>query len=147
MSIADQEGNEMEEDSILDCPTCGSSMLKIMINRPDTTITIDHCRTCEGYWFDGLELEKVVKEDIVVEEFDLGSSDVHEANFHCPRCSGVMETKVLFDVRVDRCIDCNGMWLDKGELMDIQERYRASLNDNTLLQLINDILLKTEAPA
>ena len=40
----------------------------------------------------------------------------------CPRDGNTLETiKYEADIEVDRCPHCHGMWLDKGELEQIQE--------------------------
>ncbi len=128
------------EDHDIYCPKCEKTMKKIIISRPAGPITIDHCNICDGYWFDGLELEKIITDKESRDSFFLDPSEVHEAHFHCPRCSSMVETKLLFDVRVDKCVECEGIWLDKGELTDIQKRYRTSMNENVILDVIYDLL-------
>jgi RNA polymerase-binding transcription factor DksA len=34
----------------------------------------------------------------------------------CPRCGGTLAEAEYHHVRIDRCPDCRGVWLDKGEL-------------------------------
>ena len=34
----------------------------------------------------------------------------------CPRCGGTLVESEFHHVRLDRCPDCDGVWLDKGEL-------------------------------
>ncbi|MBN2456360.1 MAG: zf-TFIIB domain-containing protein [Sedimentisphaerales bacterium] len=34
----------------------------------------------------------------------------------CPVCKNAMITLELFDVEIDHCTDCGGIWLDAGEL-------------------------------
>lgn len=133
----------MTNEDMINCPKCHEKMRILYISRPDGHIVIDQCERCEGYWFDGLELEKVITEEMVTEYFPLDPSNVNEAQFNCPRCQGKMETKLLFDVRVDKCLDCDGIWLDRGELREIQFRYMHSLNDNEFMNLIRDLI--TEA--
>ena len=135
----------MAKEDVISCPKCQEKMKILIISRPDGHIVIDQCEKCEGYWFDGLELEKIVTEEMASEFFLLDSSEVDEASFPCPRCKGHMETQLLFEVRVDKCLFCNGLWLDKGELREIQFRYVNSLNDSDLLQLIKDLLIESKA--
>jgi Zn-finger nucleic acid-binding protein len=35
---------------------------------------------------------------------------------HCPKCPGELETYTFQGFVLDRCHDCGGIWLDKGEL-------------------------------
>jgi hypothetical protein len=34
----------------------------------------------------------------------------------CPKCGGQLEEVEFHHVKIDRCTDCSGVWLDKGEL-------------------------------
>ncbi|MGA8912319.1 MAG: zf-TFIIB domain-containing protein [Nitrososphaeraceae archaeon] len=37
----------------------------------------------------------------------------------CPNCSNTMQEKKRFDVDIDYCPVCKGVWLDKGEMNKI----------------------------
>jgi Zn-finger nucleic acid-binding protein len=39
-----------------------------------------------------------------------------EADTHCPKCPGKLESYTFQGIALDRCHECGGMWLDKGEL-------------------------------
>ena len=39
----------------------------------------------------------------------------------CPKCGMQLEELPLDDVRVDKCLSCEGLWLDKGELEVIRQ--------------------------
>jgi tRNA(Ile2) C34 agmatinyltransferase TiaS len=39
-----------------------------------------------------------------------------EAETHCPKCPGKLESYTFQGIALDRCHECGGMWLDKGEL-------------------------------
>ncbi len=38
------------------------------------------------------------------------------AKTRCPRCGVRLTTKTIHDVEIDECPECQGIWLDKGEL-------------------------------
>jgi hypothetical protein len=38
----------------------------------------------------------------------------------CPKCGAQLEEFALGDVRVDKCLSCEGIWLDAGELETIR---------------------------
>jgi hypothetical protein len=40
----------------------------------------------------------------------------------CPKCGMQLEEVAFGDVSVDKCFNCEGMWLDKGELERIQTK-------------------------
>src|SRR3989304_4664117 len=44
------------------------------------------------------------------------------AHMHCPKCGEHLVTKEHFDVTIDECPACEGMWLDKGELEQLARR-------------------------
>lgn len=39
----------------------------------------------------------------------------------CPKCGHGLEEVSLEEVRVDRCTNCSGIWLDAGELEAVQK--------------------------
>ena len=45
----------------------------------------------------------------------------------CPRCGGRMRVRREWDVEVDVCISCEGVWLDHGELEQLEDQ--ADLDD------------------
>lgn len=59
----------------------------------------------------------------------------------CPVCGGEMRTVSRYDVEIDICNNCKGVWLDRGELNKIVNSVSAiydslheSLPDDTLYQ-------------
>ena len=40
----------------------------------------------------------------------------------CPKCGMNLDTITLGNVHVDKCFNCEGMWLDKGELEALQSK-------------------------
>jgi Zn-finger nucleic acid-binding protein len=40
----------------------------------------------------------------------------------CPKCGMQLEEIAFGDVHVDKCFNCEGLWLDKGELDTIQKK-------------------------
>jgi uncharacterized protein len=49
---------------------------------------------------------------------------------HCPRCAGVVLDELDRNgVTVDRCANCRGIWLDRGELEKLIARATAELED------------------
>lgn len=43
----------------------------------------------------------------------------NEKTIRCPRDGGRMEQERIGSVRIDRCPQCGGIWLDKGELEQV----------------------------
>jgi tRNA(Ile2) C34 agmatinyltransferase TiaS len=78
---------------------------------------------------DTLRLVERAKEDIYFAERDreiierlrrqLRKIENAEPSVRCPKCPGKMESYTFEGFVVDRCQQCGGMWLDKGELEGI----------------------------
>ena len=41
---------------------------------------------------------------------------------NCPRCNSVLSVEKFKDVEIDRCSNCQGMWLDFQELDQLEDR-------------------------
>lgn len=44
-----------------------------------------------------------------------------EVDLYCPRCEVIMRKIEKHDVIIDVCPECNGMWLDDGEIDKLVE--------------------------
>jgi tRNA(Ile2) C34 agmatinyltransferase TiaS len=76
-----------------------------------------------------MRLVERAKEDIyfaerdrqVLEKLRAGLRKVEKAAHerHCPNCSSLLESYTFEGFLLDRCRDCGGVWMDKGELEGI----------------------------
>src|SRR5919109_1171306 len=48
--------------------------------------------------------------------------DKAKAETHCPKCHGTFESYTFQGIALDRCHECGGTWLDKGELEAIVKK-------------------------
>jgi len=48
---------------------------------------------------------------------------------NCPKCTTSMVAVTYRSLQIDRCPDCQGVWLDKSELESIMEKQLAGLLD------------------
>jgi Zn-finger nucleic acid-binding protein len=129
---------DLEKD--IKCPKCNIKMQQILISKQDYTVTVDRCNRCDGYWFDRSELEKVLDEESKAWTLQFEKSFEDDADFRCPRCEGLVETRNLYDIKVDLCLNCGGIWLDRGELEAVQRTYRFEQNQARILNLIQRAL-------
>jgi hypothetical protein len=123
------------------CPHDGSEMEK---RKYEGLFEIDYCNTCHGIWLDPQELEAI--QEIKVNDYKselkqipdyVGSSFLMSESrdnnqIVCPRCSSVMERKeygYCSQVYVDYCINGHGIWLDEGELKDLELFYERSRHE------------------
>jgi hypothetical protein len=73
-----------------------------------------------------MRLVERAKEDIYFAERDrelleklrsqLHKVEAAEASRSCPKCGGALEGYTFEGFALDRCHDCGGIWLDRGEL-------------------------------
>lgn len=113
------------------CPQCKSVSLKQGLVK-NKKIQIDYCPKCKGIWFDAEELEEVsalAAKDLQIQD------GAEKADRICPKCQ-----KLLFGFEypqslatVDMCKSCKGLWLDAGELKEI-ETVRRNLQKNCQME-------------
>lgn len=75
---------------------------------------------------DTMKLVERAKEDIYFAEHDrellaklreqLKKVDKEGTPPRCPKCPGVLDAYMFHDFNLDRCRDCGGIWMEKGEL-------------------------------
>lgn len=106
------------------CPRDGSELAKVYV----AGIELDKCHHCDGIWFDRGELDRVRKLDRSDIEEQLeqqyGNPEVQpgevEGYMRCPRCSDGRLQQYTYTygnrVRIDRCNECLGVWVDNNEL-------------------------------
>jgi len=98
------------------CPHCHEPLIIIEYQQ----IELDYCLKCEGIWLDQGELEFVLK--LPTSRIDLSAVEsFSKSKRRCPRCRKRM-VKGNFPnstVEVDICRRDGGIWLDKGEILDI----------------------------
>ncbi|MBL8953278.1 MAG: zf-TFIIB domain-containing protein [Myxococcaceae bacterium] len=78
-------------------------------------VELDRCTFCKGLWFDGGELEQVLKKP-ANPQLDAG-----ETARRCATCKTPMRPGVLGRLRVEACATCRGIFLDEGELVALND--------------------------
>jgi uncharacterized protein len=109
------------------CPACFNQLTEIKIG----SVKVDVCKGgCAGVWLDAFELQQLEKAGGVSQaslriERDPSLQVDFSRKRDCPRCEGVKLARHFFSakrqVEVDQCPNCNGYWLDAGELDKIHE--------------------------
>ena len=54
----------------------------------------------------------------------------------CPRCQKTLESKTYEDVHIDACSNCNGAWLDEGEIVSIVEEREKSFSSENISKTV-----------
>jgi membrane associated rhomboid family serine protease len=105
------------------CPKCYTDLNQVT----HRDVTVDLCPGCMGLWLDPGELAQIrgAREDIPSASNAVASA-IHQeeiSTYICPRCEGAFETFEYTPgsgLYIDRCQDCQGIWLDAGELKKIK---------------------------
>jgi Zn-finger nucleic acid-binding protein len=88
-------------------------------------IVLDQCPRCGGIWCDRWELypvtaEAAVRLDAVDKEALWHPTAAATVPLECPRCRACMrrfrDPVLPPDAHIERCPNCDGMWLNRGEL-------------------------------
>jgi membrane associated rhomboid family serine protease len=89
---------------------------------------VDICPGCRGIWLDPGELASLLdaQEDLPHNPDNLAGGEHHleTTTYICPRCQGSFDTFEYAPgtgLYIDRCRDCEGIWLDAGELKKIRQ--------------------------
>ena len=109
------------------CPACFNELSKKQVG----SVEVDVCHGgCGGIWFDAFELQHVDEEEeragehLLEIERDESIVVDPKRKRECPRCEGVKLMRHYFSARrrieVDQCPNCNGYWLDAGELAAVR---------------------------
>ncbi len=114
------------------CPIDGTELAP---KRYEGDINIDACPLCGGAWLDRGELEAIeeTRERDYSKELrrmpDLGyrayllAEQKSERMLQCPSCNNEMETREYArcsQVMIDVCPKCHGIWLDQGEIKELE---------------------------
>ena len=127
------------------CPNCKNKILK---KAEYKGIQLDYCGDCQGIWFERNELRQVKdKEDEFLRWVDVDPWEdetkfkISESSKSCPVCEMPLYTIKYdgFDVEVDLCNICHGIWLDKGEFDKIIEYMKERVEKENLLEYLKDI--------
>ena len=120
----------------MDCPRCKQALVIHTLE----SVKVHECPACKGAWFDWDELralKDVTDPDLRWMDFQIWKHQdrfqIKEIPLKCPRCSGGM---VVIDydtttVRVDFCLQCQGVWLDANEFQKIIEELSGELTAKT----------------
>ncbi|MGV8121677.1 MAG: zf-TFIIB domain-containing protein [Candidatus Xenobiia bacterium LiM19] len=117
----------------LTCPACSKVKMTPLFD-PEKKLEIDLCKNCNGLWFDDHELREFLKSDRFTRMFlpdliNVGNvvAETYSITVKarvCPRCRVRLEERVHNGIAFDICAQCNGIFLDDGEINQILRAYR-----------------------
>ncbi|MBD3331394.1 hypothetical protein GF356_00980 [candidate division GN15 bacterium] len=108
----------MNRGDSMQCPECKSEL----IEEHYSSVAVDRCVGCNGYWFDRNEVEAFARSKKTV----LKRKSVDESDFlsvtnipagPCPRCSGgTLEVGLFKGLSFSRCNQCRGFFLTEEQI-------------------------------
>jgi Zn-finger nucleic acid-binding protein len=109
-------------DAPLSCPRCAAPLERFLRSAApgESSVIADMCDHCGGMWLDGDEVVVVYPALAHLAE---RHDDLHAAKRAaggigaCPRCRGVALEFPFFDLWLDHCARCHGLWIDGDELL------------------------------
>ena len=118
------------------CPRDGTELDQVVVG----DVELDKCHKCDGIWCDRGELERIRKMDITdVEELlekEYGNPEPRTGKtdgfMQCPRCDGRLQGVYYMlgsSIRIDRCEECLGFWLDDNELDGLTRRPKKKIQE------------------
>jgi len=129
------------------CPHDGT---ELTANSYEAEIQVDTCLQCGGSWLDKGELEKVqetIENDYraelnampnsMVEAYKAARGRGPGDELECPSCDGKLHQKehgFCSQIYIDVCTACRGVWLDDGELKQLELFFERSKLDTKELR-------------
>jgi Zn-finger nucleic acid-binding protein len=112
-----------KSEKFLNCPNCNDFKMKKITCGPE--LMVDQCPECLGVWLDANVLSSLKKQgNFYIKEIDKGlKKDIKINNDRvCPRCNIKLvpvKPEGFENIIIDSCKNCKGVWLDRGELIDL----------------------------
>lgn len=112
----------------LSCPRCNRPMQEMQMAARDGSgpLVVDTCARCGGLWLDGDEvaaaypaLEGLSRHE---DQLRAGAGPQTSAIGGCPRCGARSIEFPFYEVRLDYCPGCDGVWIDGLELVPLGRR-------------------------
>jgi Zn-finger nucleic acid-binding protein len=119
-------------DKDIHCPRCFKNMIRAEMKAFGRKFDIDICTSCKGIWLDTGELAKLLKDKKLTDYLTKDIGTKSESKLVCPRCGGLMDLEHADDIEVDVCLNCNGVWLDEGELDDLKAKSKEGFKGDDL---------------
>ncbi|MEW5850076.1 MAG: zf-TFIIB domain-containing protein [Myxococcota bacterium] len=103
------------------CPKChpsaGLSVETVQGDPGSPTVEIDVCPRCRGVWLDWTELGDLVELRELITGLTSGADWQRDLELGmCPDDGKALQRLEVGAYAVDRCPECEGLWLDGGEL-------------------------------
>jgi Zn-finger nucleic acid-binding protein len=118
-----------EDEAPIDCPRCNVPMKAEFVQKLGPDVRIDVCGKCGGSWYDRGELAQTIENRSMADKLTEDPIRGTMGPIACPRCGDRMRVRKEWDVEVDVCISCGGVWLDHGELEELESKAKVEVDD------------------
>ena len=116
------------------CPGCEGELKEVYAEAHyGRYLLLDQCKSCGGIWFDRWELyyledNEADRLDPVDKERLSAALSFRKGSGLCPMCQITLEPfndlNIPEDANIERCPECGGLWLNRGELKRYEEHKR-----------------------
>ncbi len=141
----------------LTCPQCATAMNEVMASAAvGYFIVLDQCPRCGGIWCDRWELYPLTAAaaeqlDSVDQAALTRPAATRSEPLQCPRCRARLrrfrDASLPQDVQIERCSNCDGMWLKRGELRRFKHRGTPDEATKRVTEVQLDRLAQATSPA
>ena len=104
-----------------DCPRDHAHLVEETRPVLGPDVKVDACPTCHGIYLDKGELLRLTGNRPLNTFLTKYVGIDSDSTLLCPGCGGIMDLEDAAGVKVDVCITCFGLWLDAGELEQLQD--------------------------
>ena len=83
--------------------------------------TVDCCNTCNGTWYDAIELSSILRETTALESTSRASAE-SPTTIACPKCAKEITSTIYAHdsgIPILKCLTCSGVWLVPGQLEEM----------------------------
>jgi Zn-finger nucleic acid-binding protein len=126
---------KVASERVLECHNCWVPMEKKEIDVFGPNIVIDVCPKCHGTWFDNNEFEKLLNDKKMSNYLTKHIGTKSRSPMICPRCSMTMDIEKADEIKVDVCLNCNGVWIDENEFDALKVKSKEGFKGDTAVKL------------
>jgi len=130
--------SKKQKDKNIQCPRCWVAMKKEEVEVRGPNVIIDVCPKCYGVWFDNNELKKILGDRKLANFLTKHIGTQSKSKLVCPRCGWLMDLEYAEEVEIDVCLNCNGAWLDLGELDSLREKSDAGYTGDKEVKAVEE---------
>ena len=109
----------------MDCPKCAGGIEEIDNYQ---RVVVDFCGSCKGIWFDAGEVADFFDLTSDIPDIDTALATMKETDLSCPKCNNSLrefQFAKANNLILDICSGCHGIWLDAGEVPQLEELSRS----------------------